>query len=79
MAEGGALWFKLLLFFLLLSFAQVEVKKAEPRDSKIPGPGQLGVNQWAPRAILNAANGWPAQPAQTWQQSYSPQGELFVC
>ncbi|XP_062868614.1 DAZ-associated protein 1 isoform X3 [Trichomycterus rosablanca] len=53
---------------------KVEVKKAEPRDSKVPSPGQLGVNQWAPRAILNAANGWPAQPAQTWQQSYSPQG-----
>ncbi|XP_076880523.1 DAZ-associated protein 1 isoform X2 [Brachyhypopomus gauderio] len=53
---------------------KVEVKKAEPRDSKGPGPGQLGANQWGPRAILSAANGWAAQPAQTWQQSYGPQG-----
>ncbi|XP_058647347.1 DAZ-associated protein 1 isoform X4 [Onychostoma macrolepis] len=53
---------------------KVEVKKAEPRDSKAPAPGQLGANQWAPRAILSAANGWAAQPAPSWQQSYGPQG-----
>lgn len=51
------------------------MKKAEPRDNKAPGPGQLGANQWGPRAILSAANGWAAQPAQSWQQSYGPQGE----
>ncbi|XP_054645072.1 DAZ-associated protein 1 isoform X4 [Dunckerocampus dactyliophorus] len=51
---------------------KVEVKKAEPRDDK--APGQLGPGQWAPRSILSAANGWPAQPAQTWQQPYGPQG-----
>uniref|UniRef100_A0A6Q2ZGK4 RRM domain-containing protein n=1 Tax=Esox lucius TaxID=8010 RepID=A0A6Q2ZGK4_ESOLU len=55
-----------------LSFVQVEVKKAEPRDSK--APGQLGPNQWGPRGILSAANGWAPQPAQGWQQSYGPQG-----
>ncbi|XP_073772108.1 DAZ-associated protein 1 isoform X17 [Danio rerio] len=53
---------------------EVEVKKAEPRDSKAPAPGQLGANQWGPRAIISAANGWAAQPAPTWQQSYGPQG-----
>nr|XP_055040156.1 DAZ-associated protein 1-like isoform X2 [Misgurnus anguillicaudatus] len=53
---------------------KVEVKKAEPRDSKAPAPGQLGANQWAPRAILSTANGWAAQPAASWQQSYGPQG-----
>ncbi|XP_050979230.1 DAZ-associated protein 1 isoform X1 [Labeo rohita] len=53
---------------------KVEVKKAEPRDSKAPAPGQLGANQWGPRAILSAANGWAAQPAPSWQQSYGPQG-----
>ncbi|XP_039523338.1 DAZ-associated protein 1 isoform X4 [Pimephales promelas] len=53
---------------------KVEVKKAEPRDSKVPAPGQLGANQWGPRAILSAANGWAAQPAPSWQQSYGPQG-----
>ncbi|KTF73916.1 hypothetical protein cypCar_00046450, partial [Cyprinus carpio] len=52
----------------------VEVKKAEPRDSKAPAPGQLGANQWGPRAILSTANGWAAQPAPSWQQSYGPQG-----
>uniref|UniRef100_A0A672F9F2 DAZ associated protein 1 n=1 Tax=Salarias fasciatus TaxID=181472 RepID=A0A672F9F2_SALFA len=52
---------------------KVEVKKAEPRDSK--APGQLGPCQWAPRGILSAANGWTAQPAQGWQQPYGPQGE----
>uniref|UniRef100_A0A3Q0R6I8 DAZ-associated protein 1 n=1 Tax=Amphilophus citrinellus TaxID=61819 RepID=A0A3Q0R6I8_AMPCI len=50
---------------------KVEVKKAEPRDSK--APGQLGPGQWAPRGILSAANGWTAQPAQGWQQPYGPQ------
>ncbi|XP_065097875.1 DAZ-associated protein 1 isoform X5 [Paramisgurnus dabryanus] len=53
---------------------KVEVKKAEPRDSKAPAPGQLGANQWGPRAILSTANGWAAQPAASWQQSYGPQG-----
>uniref|UniRef100_A0A4W5PMA1 DAZ-associated protein 1 n=1 Tax=Hucho hucho TaxID=62062 RepID=A0A4W5PMA1_9TELE len=52
---------------------KVEVKKAEPRDSN--APGQLGPNQWGPRGILSAANGWSAQPAQGWQQSYGPPGE----
>lgn len=54
-------------------FVQVEVKKAEPRDSK--APGQLGPGQWAPRGILTAANGWTTQPAQGWQQPYGAQGE----
>uniref|UniRef100_A0A8C2IWX6 DAZ associated protein 1 n=1 Tax=Cyprinus carpio TaxID=7962 RepID=A0A8C2IWX6_CYPCA len=53
---------------------KVEVKKAEPRDSKAPASGQLGANQWGPRAILSAANGWAVQPAPSWQQSYAPQG-----
>lgn len=56
-------------------FVQVEVKKAEPRDSK--APGQLGPAQWAPRGILTAANGWTTQPAQAWQQPYGPQGECL--
>ncbi|XP_056132434.1 DAZ-associated protein 1 isoform X2 [Lampris incognitus] len=51
---------------------KVEVKKAEPRDSK--APSQLGPGQWGPRGILSAANGWTAQPAQGWQQTYGPQG-----
>lgn len=51
---------------------KVEVKKAEPRDSK--APGQLGPGQWATRGILSAANGWTAQPAQGWQQTYGPPG-----
>lgn len=51
----------------------MEVKKAEPRDSK--APGQLVPGQWAPRGILTAANGWTAQPAPGWQQPYGPQGE----
>lgn len=50
------------------------MKKAEPRDSKAPASGQLGANQWGPRAILSAANGWAVQPAPSWQQSYAPQG-----
>ncbi|XP_058869903.1 DAZ-associated protein 1-like isoform X12 [Acipenser ruthenus] len=53
---------------------EVEVKRAEPRDSKTPGPGEPGANQWGPRAMLSAANGWAAQPAQGWQQGYAPQG-----
>ncbi|KAK6467524.1 DAZ-associated protein 1-like isoform X2 [Huso huso] len=53
---------------------KVEVKRAEPRDSKTPGPGEPGANQWGPRAMLSAANGWAAQPAQGWQQGYAPQG-----
>lgn len=57
-------------------FVQVEVKKAEPRDSK--APGQLGPGQWVPRGILSAANGWTTQPAQGWQQPYGPQGEWAV-
>uniref|UniRef100_A0A8C7FEH1 DAZ associated protein 1 n=1 Tax=Oncorhynchus kisutch TaxID=8019 RepID=A0A8C7FEH1_ONCKI len=55
-----------------LSFVQVEVKRAEPRDNK--APGQFEPNQWGPRGILSAANGWSAQPAQGWQQSYGPPG-----
>ncbi|XP_051531327.1 DAZ-associated protein 1-like isoform X6 [Myxocyprinus asiaticus] len=53
---------------------KVEVKKAEPRDNKAPAPSQLAANQWGPRAILSTANGWAAQPAPSWQQSYGPQG-----
>ena len=56
-----------------LSFVQVEVKKAEPRDSK--APGQVGPGQWVPRGILSTANGWTAQPAPGWQQPYGAQGE----
>ncbi|XP_069784198.1 DAZ-associated protein 1 isoform X3 [Narcine bancroftii] len=54
---------------------KVEVKRAEPRDSKGPGPGQSGAPQWG-RSLPNAANGWGGQPSQGWQQqSYgSPQG-----
>ncbi|XP_078054349.1 DAZ-associated protein 1 isoform X2 [Mustelus asterias] len=54
---------------------KVEVKRAEPRDSKGPGPGQPGAPQWG-RSLPNAANGWGGQPSQGWQQqSYgSPQG-----
>uniref|UniRef100_A0A8C8M1Q5 DAZ-associated protein 1 n=1 Tax=Oncorhynchus tshawytscha TaxID=74940 RepID=A0A8C8M1Q5_ONCTS len=51
---------------------KVEVKRAEPRDNK--APGQFEPNQWGPRGILSAANGWSAQPAQGWQQSYGPPG-----
>ncbi|XP_061094446.1 DAZ-associated protein 1 isoform X1 [Conger conger] len=53
---------------------KVEVKKAEPRDSKAPGPGQPGASQWGHRGILSTANGWSAPPAPAWQQSYGPQG-----
>ncbi|XP_032902362.1 DAZ-associated protein 1 isoform X4 [Amblyraja radiata] len=54
---------------------KVEVKRAEPRDSKTPGSGQSGAPQWT-RSLPNAANGWGGQPSQGWQQqSYgSPQG-----
>uniref|UniRef100_A0A8C5D6Z4 RRM domain-containing protein n=1 Tax=Gouania willdenowi TaxID=441366 RepID=A0A8C5D6Z4_GOUWI len=51
---------------------KVEVKKAEPRDSK--APGQLGPGQWAQRGILSAANGWTAAPTQGWQQPFGPHG-----
>ncbi|XP_044125151.1 DAZ-associated protein 1 isoform X5 [Bufo gargarizans] len=53
---------------------KVEVKRAEPRDSKSQSPGAAGSNQWGSRGMQNAANGWTGQPAATWPQSYSPQG-----
>ncbi|XP_044125160.1 DAZ-associated protein 1 isoform X7 [Bufo gargarizans] len=53
---------------------EVEVKRAEPRDSKSQSPGAAGSNQWGSRGMQNAANGWTGQPAATWPQSYSPQG-----
>ncbi|XP_063770390.1 DAZ-associated protein 1 isoform X4 [Pseudophryne corroboree] len=53
---------------------KVEVKRAEPRDSKSQSPGSPGSNQWGGRAMQSAANGWTGQTAPTWQQSYSPQG-----
>ncbi|XP_043909937.1 DAZ-associated protein 1 isoform X4 [Protopterus annectens] len=53
---------------------KVEVKRAEPRDSKILGIGQQVGSQWGSRAMLNTANGWTGQPAQTWQQGYATQG-----
>uniref|UniRef100_A0A4W3GUP2 Ribosomal protein S15 n=1 Tax=Callorhinchus milii TaxID=7868 RepID=A0A4W3GUP2_CALMI len=46
---------------------KVEVKRAEPRDSKGPGSGQPGAGQWG-RSMPNAANGWGGQPSQGWQQ-----------
>ncbi|KAM4809422.1 DAZ-associated protein 1 isoform 1-T1 [Rhinophrynus dorsalis] len=52
---------------------KVEVKRAEPRDSKIQTPGPQGSNQWGGRAMQNTANGWTGQPPATWQQGYSPQ------
>ncbi|XP_042198721.1 DAZ-associated protein 1 isoform X6 [Callorhinchus milii] len=54
---------------------KVEVKRAEPRDSKGPGSGQPGAGQWG-RSMPNAANGWGGQPSQGWQQQGygSPQG-----
>ncbi|XP_043909938.1 DAZ-associated protein 1 isoform X5 [Protopterus annectens] len=52
---------------------KVEVKRAEPRDSKILGIGQQVGSQWGSRAMLNTANGWTGQPAQTWQQGYATQ------
>nr|XP_019599710.1 PREDICTED: DAZ-associated protein 1 isoform X2 [Rhinolophus sinicus] len=53
---------------------KVEVKRAEPRDSKSQAPGQPGASQWGSRAVPSAANGWAGQPPPTWQQGYGPQG-----
>uniref|UniRef100_A0A452THN4 DAZ-associated protein 1 n=1 Tax=Ursus maritimus TaxID=29073 RepID=A0A452THN4_URSMA len=36
---------------------KVEVKRAEPRDSKSQAPGQPGASQWGSRVVPNAANG----------------------
>ncbi|XP_053558753.1 DAZ-associated protein 1 isoform X3 [Bombina bombina] len=52
---------------------KVEVKRAEPRDSKSQTLGS-GSNQWAGRSMQTTANGWTGQQPPTWQQSYSPQG-----
>nr|XP_033809886.1 DAZ-associated protein 1 isoform X3 [Geotrypetes seraphini] len=52
---------------------KVEVKRAEPRDSKSQTPGQQGASQWGGRAMPNA-NGWPGQPAPPWQPGFGPQG-----
>ncbi|KAG9486284.1 DAZ-associated protein 1 isoform X5 [Eleutherodactylus coqui] len=52
---------------------KVEVKRAEPRDSKSQNAGPAGSNQWS-RGMQSAANGWTGQPPATWPQSYSPQG-----
>ncbi|XP_077332122.1 DAZ-associated protein 1 isoform X5 [Lithobates pipiens] len=52
---------------------KVEVKRAEPRDSKSQTPGPAGSNQWGNRVVASTANGWTGQPP-TWPQSYSPQG-----
>ncbi|XP_073452711.1 DAZ-associated protein 1 isoform X1 [Aquarana catesbeiana] len=52
---------------------KVEVKRAEPRDSKSQTPGPAGSNQWGNRVVPSTANGWTGQPP-TWPQSYSPQG-----
>ncbi|XP_043358776.1 DAZ-associated protein 1 isoform X4 [Dermochelys coriacea] len=53
---------------------KVEVKRAEPRDSKSQTPGPPGASQWGSRIMPSAANGWAGQPPPTWQQGYSPQG-----
>ncbi|XP_073542357.1 DAZ-associated protein 1 isoform X2 [Phyllobates terribilis] len=53
---------------------KVEVKRAEPRDSKSQTLGSAGSNQWGGRGMQSAANGWTGQPPATWPQSYSPQG-----
>ncbi|XP_007952754.1 DAZ-associated protein 1 [Orycteropus afer afer] len=53
---------------------KVEVKRAEPRDSKSQTPGQPGASQWGGRIVPSAANGWAGQPPPTWQQGYGPQG-----
>ncbi|XP_023599079.1 DAZ-associated protein 1 isoform X4 [Myotis lucifugus] len=53
---------------------KVEVKRAEPRDSKSQVPGQPGASQWGSRVMPSAANGWAGQPPPTWQQGYGPQG-----
>ncbi|XP_028672469.1 DAZ-associated protein 1 isoform X5 [Erpetoichthys calabaricus] len=52
---------------------KVEVKRAEPRDSKPPNL-QTSTSQWAPRGMLSTANGWAAQPPPGWQQGFGPQG-----
>ncbi|KAM5193673.1 DAZ-associated protein 1 isoform 5-T6 [Mantella aurantiaca] len=52
---------------------KVEVKRAEPRDSKNQTSGPGGTNQWGSRVVPSTANGWASQ-APTWPQSYSPQG-----
>ncbi|KAG2464507.1 DAZP1 protein, partial [Polypterus senegalus] len=54
-------------------FGVVEVKRAEPRDSKPPNL-QTSTSQWAPRGMLSTANGWTAQPPPGWQQGFGPQG-----
>ncbi|XP_048352563.1 DAZ-associated protein 1 isoform X5 [Sphaerodactylus townsendi] len=53
---------------------EVEVKRAEPRDSKSQTPGPTGTSQWGSRIMPSAANGWAGQPPPTWQQGYGPQG-----
>ncbi|XP_068090104.1 DAZ-associated protein 1 isoform X1 [Hyperolius riggenbachi] len=53
---------------------KVEVKRAEPRDSKSQNPGTPGSNQWGSRVMQGTANGWTGQAPPTWPQSYSPQG-----
>ncbi|NWQ83617.1 DAZP1 protein, partial [Columbina picui] len=53
---------------------KVEVKRAEPRDSKSQTPGPAGASQWGSRIMPSAANGWAGQPPPTWQQGYGPQG-----
>ncbi|KAM8961320.1 DAZ-associated protein 1 isoform 2-T2 [Pelodytes ibericus] len=50
---------------------KVEVKRAEPRDSKSQTAGS---SQWGGRAMQSTANGWTGQAPPTWQQGYSPQG-----
>lgn len=56
----------------------MEVKRAEPRDSKSQAPGQPGASQWGSRVVPSAANGWAGQPPPTWQQGYGPQGKAGV-
>jgi len=56
----------------------VEVKRAEPRDSKSQTPGPAGASQWGSRIMPSAANGWAGQPPPTWQQGYGPQGTASV-
>uniref|UniRef100_A0A8C9UA74 DAZ associated protein 1 n=1 Tax=Serinus canaria TaxID=9135 RepID=A0A8C9UA74_SERCA len=41
---------------------KVEVKRAEPRDSKSQTPGPPGASQWGSRIMPSAANGWAGQP-----------------
>ncbi|KAH0625795.1 hypothetical protein JD844_034043 [Phrynosoma platyrhinos] len=56
------------------SLGKVEVKRAEPRDSKSQTPGPTSTSQWGSRIMPSAANGWAGQPPPTWQQGYGPQG-----